>query len=128
MNKDSNSLNWFEIAANDIHRAKAFYENIFDIEMDTMEMMGMQMAFFPSSEGNGKANGALVQGEMNIPSADRGCLIYLNADPDMTPVLERIPNNGGTILMPKTLIAEGMGYMAFFLDSEGNRMGLHSNK
>jgi len=126
MNSNSNNLNWFEIAVLDMERAKTFYEKAFDITMQTMEMPGMLTAFFPYEEGSGKAAGGLSKSEMNKPSMD-GTLVYLNGDPDMTPILERIPAAGGKVLMPKTLIAEGMGYMAFFSDTEGNRVGLHSN-
>ena len=126
MDKLANSINWFEISVADIKRAKTFYEAIFQITMDEMEMMGSYMAFFPWENGSGKANGALVQGEMHKPSAD-GVKLYLNGDPDLAAVLDRIPSAGGQIIMPKTSIGEGMGFMAFFSDSEGNVMGLHSN-
>jgi predicted enzyme related to lactoylglutathione lyase len=53
-------------------------------------------------------------------------LIYLNADPDLAPILERIESEQGKILMPKTLINEQIGYMAIFLDTEGNRVAVHS--
>lgn len=126
MDKLANSINWFEISVADIKRAKTFYEAIFQITMDEMEMMGSYMAFFPWENGSGKANGALVQGEMHKPSAD-GVKLYLNGDPDLAAVLDRIPAAGGQIIMPKTSIGDGMGFMAFFIDSEGNVMGLHSN-
>lgn len=125
MDKDSNSLNWFEICATDIKRAKKFYENLFLITMDEQEIMGMEMAFFPAEHGNGKANGALVKSDMHKPSMD-GSVVYLNANPDMSPVIGRIEKLGGKILMPKTHISDDIGYMAFFVDSEGNRMALHS--
>ncbi len=46
MTNKENSLNWFEIAVSDIKRSKKFYESVFEIEMHSQEMMGMQMAFF----------------------------------------------------------------------------------
>lgn len=52
MANKENALNWSEIAVSDIHRAKKFYESIFDIKMEQTEMMGMQMAFFPSEDMN----------------------------------------------------------------------------
>ncbi|MBK8845476.1 MAG: VOC family protein [Bacteroidetes bacterium] len=126
MDGNSNSLNWFEISVTDINRAKTFYEHVFGIEMQVMEMMGMHMAFFPWTPGNGKATGALVQGEMHKPSMD-GAKIYLNADPDLTDALGRVEEAGGQIMMPKTQIDE-FGFMAFFVDSEGNAVALHSNR
>lgn len=88
-------------------------------------MPGYEMVVFPSVPDSGKATGALVKSESHKPSMD-GSVIYLNANPDMSDVLARIEPNGGTILMPKTHISEEIGYMAFFVDSEGNRMALHS--
>lgn len=125
MDKDTNSINWFEIPATDIKRAKKFYEDIFSLSMDEQEMMGMKMAFFPADPGNGKANGALVKSDMHKPGMD-GPVVYLNANPAMDPVLEKIEKAGGKVIMPKTKIGDDIGHMAFFVDSEGNRMALHS--
>jgi uncharacterized protein len=125
MDKTTNSLNWFEIPALDIDRAQTFYQTIFAIEMHRMDMMGMKMAGFPGEPDNGKASGALVQSDMHKPSMD-GAVIYLNANPDIDAVIGRIEAAGGTILMPKTLISPEIGHMAFFADTEGNRMALHS--
>lgn len=127
MTTQENNLNWFEIPAKDINRAKAFYEAIFGIEMYRQEMMGQEMAFFPAEPGSGKANGALVQSPDHIPSKE-GSKIYLNGNPDMNPVLERIELAGGKITMPKTAISGDNGYMAYFNDTEGNLVGLHSMK
>ncbi|MCX6274628.1 MAG: VOC family protein [Bacteroidetes bacterium] len=126
MKKDVNSLNWFEIPAKNIKRSKKFYENIFGIKMEEMEMNGMQMAFFPWKEGSGKANGGLVQSKMHKPSKD-GAVIYLNANPKLDKVLAKIPKAGGKVVMPK-MQAGDFGFMAFFIDSEGNRVALHSQK
>ncbi|TKC00160.1 VOC family protein [Pedobacter cryophilus] len=125
MTNKENSLNWFEISVTDINRAKTFYEAVFGIKMDQMEMMDAQMAFFPMEEGNGKASGALVQSTMHKPSAE-GAIIYLNANPDLSDALSKIEPAGGKITMPKTPIGE-FGFMAFFMDTEGNSVALHSN-
>ncbi len=126
MTAQENSLNWFEISVKDIARAKKFYEKIFGIKMSQMEMMGMQMAFFPWEGGSGKANGGLCQSKMHKPSKS-GAKIYLNANPDLNTVLKKVEKAGGEIAMPKTSIGEN-GFMAFFIDTEGNAVGLHSNK
>lgn len=125
MNKETNSLNWFEIPVTDMQRAKHFYQVAFGIHMEDMSMPGMEMAGFPMEMGNGKASGALVKSDYSRPSID-GVLIYLNANPDMTDVLDRILSEGGQIVMPKTLITPEIGYMANFIDTEGNRIALHS--
>ena len=126
MTNNANALNWFEIPAADIERAAKFYETIFSIEMQRMEMGG-SMAFFPAGMEGGKVGGALVQSDMHKPSAD-GAVIYLNANPDLDIVLGKIEAAGGKIVMPKTKITDEIGFMAFFIDTEGNKVGLHSNK
>ena len=127
MTDKENSLNWFEISVADISRAKKFYETIFGIEMPEQEMMGMKMAFFPAEDMNGKVSGSLVQSQQHKPSAD-GAKIYLNGNPDLSNALSKIEAAGGKIVMPKTKISDEIGHMAFFIDSEGNAVALHSNK
>ncbi len=127
MDKTTNALNWFEIPAADIDRAKKFYETVFGISMDTMEMMGMKMAFFPYEPGSGKLSGGLVQGPMHQPSTS-GVVVYLNGNPDLSDALGRVEAAGGTIIMPKTPIGSEFGFMAFFTDTEGNRVALHSQQ
>jgi uncharacterized protein len=127
MDTTTNSLNWFEIPVKDIHWAKHFYQVLFSIHMDEMEMMGMKMAMFPALPASGKASGALVQSEYHIPGMN-GTIVYLNANPDMAPVLEKVEMEGGRILLPKTSISPEIGFMAFFADTEGNRVALHSQE
>ncbi|WP_197739839.1 VOC family protein [Pedobacter sp. BS3] len=126
MSAETNALNWFEIAVKDISRAKKFYQSIFEIEMEEMEMMGMKMAMFPWNPEQGKVGGALVQSQMHTPGIT-GSFIYLNGNPDLQNVLNRVEKAGGKISMPKTFIDENTGYMAFINDTEGNNIGLHSN-
>ncbi len=125
MDTKANSLNWFEIPAADINRAKNFYENIFGIKMESQEMMGMKMAFFPAEPNSGKANGGVVESPNHKPSMD-GSLVYLNANPAMDTVLSKIEKAGGKVVMPKTKISDEIGNMAFFIDTEGNKVALHS--
>ena len=125
MDQTTNALNWFEIPVTDMQRAKHFYQVIFGIHMEDMDMPGMQMAMFPYEMNSGKLSGALVKSEYHRPSKD-GVIIYLNANPDMKEILERIESEHGEVVMPKTQISPEIGYMAFFIDSEGNRIALHS--
>jgi uncharacterized protein len=127
MDGSVNIINWFEISVSDIARAKKFYETVFSVEMNQTETMGMQMAFFPMENMNGKVSGALVQGPMHRPSMD-GAKIYFNGNPDLAVALGKIEAAGGKITMPKTKINDEVGYMAFFVDSEGNGVALHSSK
>ena len=116
-------VNWFEIPALNLQRAVAFYNQIYGIEMETVELNGYSMAFFPT-EGIG---GAIVMGQGCIPS-ETGTLVYLNGGKDLTSILERIEGAGGRIIMNKTKINDESGYFALFIDTEGNRLALHSNK
>lgn len=127
MKSTENALNWFEIAASDISRAKKFYERVFEIEMPQQEMTGMKMAFFPTENMSTNVGGGLVQSDMHKPSAD-GVLIYLNGNPDLSVALGKVEGAGGKVVMPKTLISDEIGYMAFFIDTEGNKVALHSGK
>mgnify|MGYP001179563668 FL=1 len=126
MDNSSNALNWFEIAVTDIDRAQNFYEAVFGIRMEPMEFPGLQMRAFPADNMNGKAGGALAKSDNHKPSAE-GAIIYLNANPDLAGPLGRVEANGGKVLMPKTHISDDIGHMAFFLDTEGNAVAMHSN-
>jgi uncharacterized protein len=125
MDNTTNSLNWFEIPALDLARSKAFYEAIFSFEMDTHEMDGTKMAFFPMSPGSGKVNGGIAQGDSYKPSME-GTIVYLNADPDLSTVADKVEAAGGKVLVPKMNIGEN-GFVAFIMDTEGNKIGIHSN-
>jgi len=114
-------VSWFEIPVYDIHRAAAFYNAIYSMEMETSVNGEFTMAYFPADKGVG---GALIAGPGCIPN-DTGILIYLNAGNDLDGVLGRVELAGGRVIMPKTLISESAGSFALFIDSEGNRLALH---
>ena len=120
-----NVIVWVEIPAADLDRAKKFYETIFETELQNMELgNGLKMAMFPVKEGG--VSGALCEHKDFYKPSHDGALVYLNADPDLQRVLDRIKKQGGNELVPKTQISEEYGYMAVFEDSEGNRVALHS--
>jgi predicted enzyme related to lactoylglutathione lyase len=118
------SISWFEIPAVNFQQSVDFYSKIFAIEMEKNLDDNYAMAFFPSRKGIG---GAIVKGPGSIPS-DTGPLLYLNAGKDLNEVLKRVEPAGGRIVMPKTFISEESGYFAIFIDSEGNKLALHSPK
>lgn len=120
--KLKNYVSWFEIPAIDIQRSVNFYNEIYGIEMGITEANGYTMAFFPADKGIG---GAVVSGQGSIPS-DCGTLVYLNAGKDLDMVLAKVEPAGGRIILPKTLINEDVGCFALFIDTEGNKMALHS--
>jgi uncharacterized protein len=126
MDKNSNSLNWFEIPVIDGARAKKFYESIFSVQLTNMgELNGKTITAFPTENGNGKASGGLVQSPAHKPSME-GAIIFLNANPNIQPVIDRIETVGGKMITPKTHVSPEIGYTALFIDSEGNKVGLHA--
>ncbi len=116
-------INWFEIPVADMDRAKTFYETIFATTIPVHPVQGFTMGFFPVQAG--KVGGALVSGQGYIPG-HAGALIYLNGNPDLSAVLGRVEGAGGKVLRPKFQVSEETGYVAFFEDSEGNKVALHS--
>lgn len=117
-----NFVNWFEIPAYNHYRSVCFYNYIYNIQIKTVELNGFAMGFFPANTGVG---GAIVAGPGCIPS-EVGPLIYLNGGDDLNNVLCRINEAGGRVVMEKTFLGEDAGYFALFIDSEGNRLALHS--
>jgi predicted enzyme related to lactoylglutathione lyase len=120
-----NAISWFEIPSVDIDRAQSFYQEIFDIEMTAINLPNIRMRLFPLEEPMGVGGAICESGGFHKPSATDGPLIYLNGNPDLQLVLDRIEKAGGKLLVPKTQISPEYGYMAVFIDSEGNRIGLH---
>ena len=121
----ANVINWFEIPVSNIDRASKFYSAILGGELQQIEMMGTKMAFFPM-DGEG-VGGSLCQGDNHKPSPD-GAKIYLNGGEDLNVPLVKVEKAGGKVIMPKTKINDEIGYMAFFVDTEGNNMAFHSPK
>ncbi len=122
-----NALNWFEIPVTDFERGKKFYETIFDYQMPENRMGKVKMGFFLYDFQNGKIGGAICKSEMHKPSQE-GSLIYLNCQPDLQQVLNKVENAGGKILLQKTKISEEqtLGFWALITDTEGNKVALHS--
>ena len=118
-----NAINWFDIPVKDFDRAKSFYEKVLDTTMETQSMPGMKMAFFPADWENG-IGGGLAYGEGYEPS-EKGSLIYLNGGDDLSIPLGRIEEAGGKVVVPKTSLGPN-GFMAQFIDSEGNKVAFHS--
>lgn len=127
MNK--NVVGWFEIPTGDMERAIQFYKDVFGFEFHRMKMPQLDMAMFPSvAEGMG-SGGALVHNSEFYKPLDNGVLIYFtSAAGDVAKELEKVQAAGGQVLVPKTQISEEHGFMGLILDSEGNRIGIHSGK
>ena len=124
INNDMKSfISLFEIPATDISRAVNFYQAILDINIEKMEMPGMEMGIFPY-EGQ-MVTGVIMKGEDHKPMAD-GVTIYLNGGDNLQHILDKVERNGGKVIVPKTAHADESGFFALFLDTEGNKLGLNS--
>lgn len=127
MSSSEHMISWFEIPVNDIIRAKKFYEAIFNIKLVSMDMGDeFKMEVFPGDEES--VSGALVFNPSWYKTSNTdGPLIYLNGNPDLQIILDRIEAAGGKVTIPKRQISPDHGHMAVFEDTEGNRIALHSN-
>jgi uncharacterized protein len=121
-----NAISWFEIPATDLDRATKFYESVFGIQLTPWDFPNIRMRIFPLEDMMGVGGAVVDSGGFHKPSATDGPLIYLNGNPDVQIVLDKIESAGGKVIVPKTEISPEYGYMAVFIDTEGNRIGLHS--
>jgi predicted enzyme related to lactoylglutathione lyase len=122
-----NAISWFEIGNNDLDRATKFYETIFNVNLAPLDLPNIKMRMFPLDDMMTQVGGAVVNsGGFHKPSMTDGPLIYLNGNPDVQSILDRVEAAGGKIMVPKTEISPEYGYMAVIIDTEGNRIGLHS--
>ena len=121
-----NAINWFEIPVENYERAKKFYSTIYDTEIVDHPMPEGKYGILPCDHENGGVGGAIIESERVKPS-EEGSTLYLNGGEDLDIPLAKIEAAGGKVLMPKTSIGEN-GFMAQFIDTEGNKLALHSMK
>lgn len=122
----ANVISWFEIPAKNFNRACKFYGEVLDGTVQVMDVgdMPIQMGFLPGFEPGNGVGGAVVSGEGYEPTS-AGALVYLNGGDDLSVPLSRVEAAGGKVVLPKTSIGEN-GFMAYFIDTEGNRVAFHS--
>lgn len=118
------SMPWFEIPVADMDRAAQFYGSLFQQELQIMDAMGMKTSFFPIDHQKLGTGGSLTQGTAYTPGKGGG-IVYLQVTESMDEALQRVTEAGGEVLLPKVKIPDG--FMAHFLDSEGNRIGLFAS-
>jgi len=121
-----NAISWFEIPASDLSRATKFYESIFGVTLNPLDLPNIKMRMFPLEDMMGVGGAIVDSGGFHKPSSTDGPLIYLNGNPDLQRVLDKVETAGGKIMVPKTEISPEYGFMAVIIDTEGNRIGLHS--
>ncbi len=124
---ENNVVGWFELPVSDMERAMKFYETVFDFKLDRHQMDELDMAWFPwKGEATG-SSGSLVHNPGFYTPSQAGTLVYFTAHSgDLSNELGRVEAAGGKVVMPKQQISPEHGYMAVILDTEGNRVALHS--
>ncbi len=122
-NNNPNAAVWFEIPATEFERACKFYQDIFDINLVEEEMDGLRMGLFPHDKTS--VSGAIIHG-MDFKPSNEGSIVYLNGGDNLATVLSKVEGAGGKVIIPKTHLGDEIGYIAHFIDTEGNRVGIHS--
>jgi len=122
---NASALTWFEIPAIDFDRAVDFYSTVLGKSLSKEDFNGIPNGIFPYEPGKG-IGGAVVKNEEYTPSMN-AAIIYLDAGSEdaLDAMLNRVPDAGGTVLMPKTHIGDP-GYIALIADTEGNRVGFNA--
>jgi len=121
-----NAISWFEIPTTNLERATLFYETILGIKLIKLDLPNIKMRMFPLEDPSGVGGSLVDSGGFHKPSSTDGPLVYLNANPDVQLVLDKVVSAGGQILVPKTEISSDFGYMGLIVDTEGNRIAFHS--
>jgi hypothetical protein len=123
MSTSSKVVAWFEIPSVDFDRAVRFYEAALDVKLNRQEIGGQPIAVFGYEE---PATGGAIVHSPSMKPAGGGVLVYLTAQPTVDAALARVEQAGGKVDGPVIKLPQEIGYIAFFTDTEGNRLGLHS--
>jgi uncharacterized protein len=122
--QSSNPVVYFEIPVNDMDRAMRFYKTVFHLDFSQAIIDKNEIALFPFADKNFGISGALAKGDIYKPTKD-GVLIYFNTE-NIDETMKLATLNGGQMLYPKT--DNGVGLVAEFEDTEGNRIALYQKK
>jgi uncharacterized protein len=115
---------WTDIPVTDLKRAIAFYSVVLDTEVTKQSAPGFEFGLLPHENEN--VSGCLYVAEDNQPS-ETGPLVYLSVEGRLDAAVEVARSRGGKVLKEKEPIGP-YGFRAIILDSEGNRIALHSNE
>jgi hypothetical protein len=121
----TNPIGWFEIYVQDMNRAKAFYESVFEGKLEKLPGTDLDMWTFPMDINASGATGALIH-MPGCPSGGNSTLIYFSCE-DCAHEQALAAANGGTVFKEKFSIGD-YGFIALVTDTEGNMIGLHSLK
>lgn len=118
----TNPVIYFEIPVNDLNRAESFYKNVFGFNFEREAIDDYEMTFFPFEDTESGISGALAKGDIYKPTKE-GVIIYFRTD-NIDITLQKVKEQNGIILYPKT-VNEKYGFIvAEFEDSEGNRIAV----
>src|SRR5664279_1595854 len=96
----ANTIVWADIPVADMDRARTFYGAVLEAEIPLMDGANGDVALLPMERGDAGAD--LVRSDSQKPGAA-----------------------GGQVAMPVSDMGEMVGFIGFFIDSEGNRVGVH---
>jgi predicted enzyme related to lactoylglutathione lyase len=117
-----NTIVWADIPVTDMDRARKFYAAVLEAEIPLMDGANGDVALLPMEQGT--VSGDLVRSENQKPGPG-GCTVYLDSKGDPDGMIGRAVAAGGAVLMPATSMGDMVGFIGFFQDSEGNRIGVH---
>jgi len=117
------SIGWADVPALDLDRAIRFYSAVLGVKVEKHEAPGFAMGVFPHDDNYG-AGGCLFTASEEQPS-QQGILVYFGVEGRLDEAIAAVEPNGGKVLKPRQSIAPH-GFRAIILDSEGNRVALHS--
>ena len=118
----ANTIVWADIPVADMDRARQFYGAVLQSEIPLMDGANGDVALLPMEPGDAGAD--LVKSENAKPGV-AGATVYLNSNGDPEGMIERAVAAGGQLAMPVTDMGEMVGFIGYFIDSEGNRVGVH---
>lgn len=120
LNSAHNRLVWFDIPVADLDRSAAFYAAVLGIKVHKEKYGDYNFCVLDHQDGNG---GCLVLAPENVSKA--GTLCYLNASGRIRDAVAQVARHGGQVIEPIHPIGPH-GFRAVVIDSEGNRIALHS--
>jgi len=123
-----NAIYWVEIPVTNFQRAKTFYEEVFDLEMMEIPMSRGKYAIFPLDKSALGGGAAIVEGKGYEPTQN-GAVVYIDrGNENLSKPLSKVEKAGGRIVLEKVQNGGNpeAGFIAQFIDTEGNRIGLHS--
>lgn len=128
---NNNVVCWFQIPVNNFARAVKFYETVFNFKIEVQSFGEEKMGWFPVAKDKNAPNagGQLVYNPAYYKTNSNGVLIYFASQTNnVSDELSRVEAAGGKVIVQKKIITPEIGFMGAFIDSEGNRIALHSTK